>query len=446
MTITLLLCAVPSTACDEPVADLRAAGGIPGSPCHGDSHGGSHGNPHGCDSSSGTSDAGTSDDGTSDAGASEDGQTPPPPGPAPGAFLDGFFPIGIFGTPPGDMPGWAELGCNTMLSVPLGTTAVEWDQQAQELGLAVIREPLGDGAADEGRSDLLAWLLPDEPDVEANGGYCGGDCIGLVETKYAQWKAIDPSRKIFLNLAGPNVILSSSCDYCNGPGDEPPVAYCYPHNDQCYPRLIDATDWVSQDIYPVTGWLPSEELREDITVVGQALDRLEDWTDKPRFAIIEISDQRLGWPGTGTRGPTPHEYRAELWHAIIHGARGVFYFPEAFNPFDFDNTAPAVKAEMAVQHELLADLGPLLQTAIDPSPVTVDPDAPLEATWRLTETDAWVFVLNTSDAAITGHLQLGGVTGDASVYAESREVSLAGETLTDEFSPYEVHVYQLLRT
>lgn len=441
MMTTLLLCALPSTACDDPGAELRAAGGVHGSPCHG----GSHGNPHGCGSSSGSVDDGTSDGGTTDGGSTDDMGQAPPPTPEPGAFLDGFFPIGVFGTPPSYMPGWAELGCNTMLSVPQGTSAVEWDQQAQSLGLSVIRHPLGDGTVDEGRTDLLAWLLPDEPDVEANNGWCGGNCVDLVETRYAQWKAIDPSREILVNLAGPNVILSSSCDYCNGPGDEPPVAYCYPNNDQCYPRLIDSADWVSQDIYPVTGWLPSEPLRDDIKVVGQAMDRIHDWTDKPRFAIIEISDQRLGFAGTGARGPTPHEYRAELWHAIIHGARGVFYFPAAFNPFDFDATEPEVKAEMAVQHGLLADLGPLLQTAIDPSPVTVVPDAPLEATWRLTASDAWIFVLNTSGSTVTGHLQLGGVTGDASVYAESRMVSLDGDTLTDELSPYEVHVYQLPR-
>lgn len=443
MTTILLLCASTITACDEPDAELRAAGGIPGAPCNGGSNGNPHGNPHGCGSSSGSLDDGTSDGGTSEGGSSDDmGEAPPP---EPGAFLNGFFPIGVFGTPPYLMQGWADLGCNTMLEVPQGWNAYDWDLQAQSLGLAVIRRPLGDGTVDEGRTDLLAWHLPDEPDVEANNGPCGGNCVDLVETLHDQWRAIDPSRKIFVNLAGPNVILSSSCDYCNGPGDEPPVAYCYPNNDQCYPRIIEAADWVSQDIYPVTGWLPSEQLRDDITVVGKAMDRIQDWTDKPRFAILEISDQRLGFAGTGSRGPTPDEYRAQLWHAIIHGARGVFYFPAAFNPFDFDNVEPAVKAEMAVQHDLLADLGPLLQTAIDPGAVTVAPDAPLEATWRLTASDAWVFVLNTSSSAVTGHLQLGGVTGSASAYAESRSVPLDGDTLTDEFSPYEVHVYQLSR-
>jgi len=55
---------------------------------------------------------------------------------------------------------------------------------------------------------------------------------------------------------------------------------------------------------------------------------------------------------------------------------------------------------------------------------------------RQIASDAWVFVLDTSGAA---------VTGDASVYAGSRMVSLAGQTLTDELSPREVHVHQLPR-
>ena len=218
MTITIALCALPSTACDVPTADLRAAGGIPGAPCHA----GGHGNPHECGSSSGSLEDGTSDGGSTDGGSTDDGgtndtgQAPPP---QPGAFLDGFFPVGVFGTPPYDMPGWASLGCNTMLSVPLGTTTYDWDQQAQSLGLAMIRQPLGNGSADVGRTDLLAWLLPDEPDVEANRGYCGGDCVARVESLHDQWRAVDPSRKLFVNLAGPNVILSSSCDFCNGPGE-----------------------------------------------------------------------------------------------------------------------------------------------------------------------------------------------------------------------------------
>ena len=38
-------------------------------------------------------------------------------------FLGGFFPVGVFGQPAYALEGWADLGCNTMLSVPRATTS-----------------------------------------------------------------------------------------------------------------------------------------------------------------------------------------------------------------------------------------------------------------------------------------------------------------------------------
>jgi hypothetical protein len=361
-------------------------------------------------------------------------------------FLGGFFPVGVFGQPAWAMHGWASIGCNTMLVIPREENAARWDEEAQRLGLAVIRRPVGDPSADVDRDDLLAWALPDEPDVEANNSPCGGNCVELSESLSASWRAVDPKRKIFVNVAGPNVLLSDACDYCNGPGDEPPAADCYPDNDQCYPRIFETADWISEDIYPVTGWLPSETLREDITVVGRTLDRLRAWTDKPLFAIIEVSDQRLGFDGTGSRGPTPDEYRAELWHAIIHGARGVFYFPQAFNPFDFEAVSPGVLDEMILQHDRLDDLGPILQTDIDPTAIGVVAEPPLEATWRQTERNTWVFVLNTTNAAGTGRVRIDAPDGDVEVHGESRTATLSGGALVDDFSAYQLHVYTIPRT
>ena len=402
-------------------------------------------------SAAGPSGAGTSGSLESDGGGSEDaGDDRADEGPAPGehptdGFLGGFFPIGVFGQPAYAMEGWASIGCNTMLGVPQGEAIDAWDAEAQRLGLAVIRRPLGAPSQDAGRTDLLAWLMPDEPDVEANNEPCGGDCVELVESLHSQWRAADPDRKIFVNVAGPNVLLAWGCDYCNGPGDEPPSAECFPDNDECYPRILESADWVSQDIYPVTGWLPSEVMRDDITVVGQTLDRLREWTDKPLFAIVEVSDQRLGFEGTGTRGPTPAEYRAEVWHAIIHGAHGIFYFPQAFNPFDFEAVAPDVLDEMIVQHELIEDVGSILQAEADPASLVVSADAPLEVTWRQIDSEAWLFVLNTVGASGTGRVRIEGVQAEAEVYGESRAVAVKSGELVDEFAAHELHVYVLPR-
>lgn len=360
-------------------------------------------------------------------------------------FLGGFFPIGVFGQPAYAIEGWASIGCNTMLGAPQGEDLAAWDQEAQRLGIAMIRPPVGAPSQDEGRTDVLAWLLPDEPDVEANNAPCGGNCVSLVESLSQQWRQADPNRKIFVNVAGPNVLLSWACDYCNGPGDEPPVAECHPENDQCYPRIFDAADWLSHDLYPVTGWLPSEELRDDITIVGDALDRIRGWSDKPLFVILEVSDQRLGFEGTGVRGPTPDEYRAQVWHAIIHGAHGIFYFPQAFNPFEFENVESDVLDEMMMQHELIGALAPLLQSTADPAGITVEVDAPLEVTWRQTEANAWIFVLNTSDQPGTAQIRIDGVDGDASVYDEDRTLTWADGAISDDFAPYSLHVYVLPR-
>lgn len=87
----------------------------------------------------------------------------------------------------------------------------------------------------------------------------------------------------------------------------------------------------------------------------------------------------------------------------------------------------------------------MLQTEIDPAALTVDTDAPLEATWRLTDTEAWVVVLNTTNAPVTADLRLGGVAGDATVVGESRTVPLVDGRVTDELAAYGMHVYRLPR-
>ena len=361
-----------------------------------------------------------------------------------GPFLDGFFPIGVFSQPTSMFEVWRERGCNTMLEVPQGEDRLAWDEGAQEIGFKIIRRPVSDPADDVGRTDLLAWSLPDEPDVQGNNEPCGGNCIELCESLYERWHAVDPTRPIFVNLAGPNVLLPASCDYCNGPGDEPPSSECFPESDQCYPRLLEATDWVSQDIYPVSGWLFTEEIRGDITIVGQSLDKLRGWADKPLFAIVETSDQRLDFPGAGSRGPTPAEYRAEVWDAIIHGARGIFYFPQAFNPFVWDATQQPVLDEMQRQHETIAELASVLQGQIDPPGITATVPAPLETGWRRDEEHTYVLVLNTSGTAVpTATITLDGLASAPAiaVHGESRSLTLADGAFVDEFEPHALHIY-----
>ena len=59
-------------------------------------------------------------------------------------FLDGFFPIGVFGQPANMLETWRDRGCNTMLEIPQGQDQAAWDLEAQRLGLRMIRRPIAD--------------------------------------------------------------------------------------------------------------------------------------------------------------------------------------------------------------------------------------------------------------------------------------------------------------
>ena len=122
---------------------------------------------------------------------------------------------------------------------------------------------------------------------------------------------------------------------------------------------IAGADWISEDIYPVSGynrpdWIDLSETANPPT--GFVEDLLQQWSSgKPQFAFIEASNQS----GAATyRAPTPDEFRGEVWDAIIHGARGIFYYPQA--PNVDDGVPPDLVTEMTTVDAQLARLGPIL--------------------------------------------------------------------------------------
>src|SRR5205085_6412266 len=128
-----------------------------------------------------------------------------------------------------------------------------------------------------------------------------------------------------------------------------------------YQAMAAGADWVAQDIYPVTGWNSPNDLK----MVGRATSTLRNWVNPnvPTFAYIETSNQRL-FAGTnpewGVRGPTPSEMRFEIWDALVHGAKGIMYFPQSFNGFRFDATPVDLVAEMTKQNTIISSLAPVL--------------------------------------------------------------------------------------
>lgn len=337
--------------------------------------------------------------------------------------LANFFPIAADYQPPSLFSTWKSRGINTVIRVPAGTDIEAWTRGANALGLKMIRAPRPNPALDNAEPNLLAFAGPDEPELAPT--------VHNVSAQYSSLNASAPSKPYLLNLAGQSVLYETpprDALGCNGPGDSS-------GDTGCIRRYVGATDWVSSDIYPVNSNLP-------LDTVGGTLDRLRRWSARrPQFAYIEASD----YDNDG-RYPSPGEFRAEIWDAVIHGARGISYFVvDATQPTGRPDAVPAgIVAEMQTQNARLTQLAHVLQSPINPPAVGVKATVPVDYTWRQVGPNTYVIALNRSPLPVGAAIKVLGpaLPATVGVLGENRAVPVLANTFTDSFGPYQVHIYQ----
>lgn len=399
--------------------------------------GGSGGSPGsgGASNTSATGGAGGTDGGAGGAGGTG-GTTALDPQPVANAFLGGFFPLAVDGPLPADYigstdcapapgardySGWSSCGINTIARGPDcsdDSCPASFDARVTAAGLHMIRAPLPSPTQDAANHAtdklLLAWALPDEPD--ANGGLSAN--ISGLQSRYAALTAVANHPPIYLNVGGSDLLVTN----------------------QPYAQALAATDWLADDIYPVSGFLDDSLTRNDLTLVGRVLDRFGELSPgKPRFAWIETNNI------LGQADPSPAQVRAEIWIAIVHGARGILYFEEQVEPvFNLESTSGPVRTEMGKQHSIISRLAGVLQGEINPAGVGAAAAAPFSVGWRRSTEGTVVVVVNTSATARAGaSITLTGANpaGNVAVFGEGRTLSSAAGKLIDDFDAYAVHIY-----
>ena len=332
-----------------------------------------------------------------------------------------FFSIGVWSPIMSSFDKWKARGINTLVQYESASATIDqWTQAAVDRGMYMIRRPRPNPADDIGQKYLIAWAHPDEPDIASTG-----HPASFIASEYAKWKAIDPKMPVWVNFSGGYV---DKWQGNQGYAD--------------YKPFLDATDWVSSSVYPIAGW----DHPNDLYAAGLSVDRLEKWSQgKPQFAAIETSNQALPWQPKDFLGPTPDQFRGEVWDSIIRGALGIIYFPQQFKPaFSYDATPPEVVDEMIRQNARITALGPVLLSPSDPATLGVSAAAPLEASWRFYNGQAYFVVLNMSGQTLSDqavHLEGTGRAKSATVQFEHRTVKLRKGGFTDSFGPYEAHVY-----
>jgi len=268
----------------------------------------------------------------------------PSPGPR-------FFVKGVYQQPPEKMEGWKARGVNTIFTVNGGGDIGLWTQEANRLGLYMVREPSGldvsgpvpsflvaDRAAferDLREERLLAFALMDEPsNVKPGGNGITYEGVTLtpaeVDVVARDWAV--GGKPLWVNHIGAHInnayVEEIMSDYA----------------DSSY------IDWLSHDCYPVaTGTDMILELDDyKSTQQGHAIDRLLLWSGgKPQFSIIGLTQ----FNGSAGQETTPAEFRVQAWSSIIHGAAGVIYFTFKFSPeFSYDATPQALIDELNTFH------------------------------------------------------------------------------------------------
>ncbi len=335
-----------------------------------------------------------------------------------------FFIIGVWSQPTYNFDKWKKRGINTLLKYEglSGSVSLDnWIAAANSKGLYQIREERDDPSLDKNEKYLLAWTANDEPDIYSQYHQA-------LKPDYEYFKAADPDRPVVINFAGSMV---------NG-------WHATPLKRQDYETMLPYMDWVSNGVYPVTGW----DRPEHLDGPGRALDRLQKWSNgKPQLQIIESGDQQLTWNPARLRSATRNEFKAQMWDSIIHGAQGILYFPFAFEPrFSFDNTSPQIEQEMIVQHKRIDDISKVLVSPIDPPSLGLNMKAPLEGTWRQVGNKKYFIVENFSPKPLKA-AKIGfygaGKSGTVTVRGENRSLQLSRGAISDNFGAYETHIYQI---
>jgi hypothetical protein len=348
-----------------------------------------------------------------------------------------FFPIAVWLQPPARAKAYRAAGINLYVGLWRGPTEAQL-AALREAGMKVICEQNDVGLAHRDDPTIVGWMHGDEPDnaqpLGEGRGYGPPIAPARIVADYERLRQRDPTRPVLLNL-GQGV----AWDDWHGRG----VRSRHPED---YPEYVQGADIVSFDIYPVTHDRPA--VSSNLWFVARGVERLVRWTGgaKPVWCCIECT--RISHP---TAKPTPHQVRAEVWMALIHGARGLIYFVHEWKP-RFNESAllddPEMLAAVTRLNRQIHELAPVLNSPTLPDAVHVRADdaaAPVAAMAKRHAGALYVFAVAMRDRPARARFELPGQRGAArvEVLGEDRVLPARDGAFEDAFAGYAVHLYRV---
>ncbi|HEY6475219.1 MAG TPA: hypothetical protein VI456_01485, partial [Polyangia bacterium] len=355
-----------------------------------------------------------------------------------------FFPIAVWLQGSWHATEMAKLGINVYVGNNADTDALAASDlatlKAQGIYAIVGQDSVGLANIDD-PTIVGWWMTPDEPDNaqdKPDGGCCDPPVApATLVTRYNAYQAADSTRPIYVGL-GQGVAY----DGWEGRGSNAPAESGY----------MPAGDIVDFDIYPYNN---CDGDPNEMATCGQfwlnayGIDRIHQWSTRGQAAWTDIECTTIA--AGGTHPPTPQQTKSEVWLTLIHGANGIAYFVDTWNPsfredgIFADSTMTAAVTALNQQIKMLA---PQLNSANIPNLVSVassNSAAPIDLMVKAKGQTLYVFAAISRAGTATGSFTVAGMTGGATatVVGESRTVTVAAGKFSDTFAANDAHVYQI---
>jgi hypothetical protein len=350
---------------------------------------------------------------------------------------EGYFPIAVWLQSPEMASRYKEAGINLYVGLWQGPTEGQL-AALKAAGMQVICAQNEVGMRHLEDENIIGWMHGDEPDnaqrLPEGNGYGPPILPEKIVADYEAMKARDPSRPVLLNL-GQGV----AWDEYVGRG----VRTNHPED---YPEYIKGTDIVSFDIYPVASTRP--QVSGKLWYVARGVERLGEWSseEQPVWNCIECT--RIY---AADRKATPHQVKAEVWMSLIHGSMGLIYFVHEWHP-DFNEHAllddPEMLAAVTAINRQIHELAPVLNSPTVEGALEVTSsslEVPVAAALKQHAGDAYLFAVGMRDGRTRATFSVSGLSkkATAEVLGEERTIPVRGGNFTDDFQPYDVHLYRI---
>ncbi len=360
-----------------------------------------------------------------------------------------FFPVAVWLQAPestSTAARYREIGVNMHIGLWEGPTQAQLTAAAA-LPTVVVASQNATGLSSPNAGLIKAWLQQDEPDNAQNDTEDPVPPEAVVST-YKSLVAADSTRPVYLNL-GQGV----AADPWYGRGHRT-------NHPEDYLVYVQGGDILSFDIYPMNVFAVADtaqdwqkafnnSVAQNISYVASGVDRLRNWSNKKKPVWVWI--ETTNFNGIAQFALTPDLVNAEVWMAIIHGARGIGYFCHVFSPTFIEAgllADAAMTTRVSAINAQIKSLAPVLNTqsvANGATTTTSNSTVPVDTMLKRYGGSTYLFAVGMQPESTTATFVLRGLSGTRTVevVGEGRSLSAIDGVLKDSFAAHTVHIYRV---